>query len=319
MTAFPQRVNAAAYARFHGGGLRVAPVFLLEGAGGRSVGTLFAAHPPFGRAIAPTLKCERANADHSPMETAAATFTGVFGAIIGSFLNVVVYRLPRRESIVKPASHCTACGATVRPYDNVPVLSWLILRGHCRNCSAPISKRYPLVEALCALLCVAAVLAGGSTATVTLNVALILLLVPIALIDLEHRIIPNKLTALGAMLALGIGTALDPSGEPARLLAGVGAGGALLLAALAYPGGMGMGDVKLAGVMGLFLGSAVIPAMLIALLAGVLYGALVMVRKGAQAGRKTAIPFGPFLAFGSLVAVFAGDPLVNWYTTTFLR
>ncbi|MGA9875133.1 MAG: prepilin peptidase [Solirubrobacteraceae bacterium] len=253
------------------------------------------------------------------METAAATFTGVFGAIIGSFLNVVVYRLPRRESIVKPASHCTACGARVMPYDNVPVLSWLLLRGHCRNCSAPISKRYPLVEALCGLLCVAAVLAGGSTATIALNVTFILLLVPVALIDLEHRIIPNQLTMLGAVLALGLGTALDPSGEPTRLIAGLAAGGALLAAALAYPGGMGMGDVKLAGVMGLFLGSAVAPAMLIALLAGVLYGVLIVARKGTQAGRKTAVPFGPFLAFGSIVAVFAGDPLVNWYTTTFLR
>jgi leader peptidase (prepilin peptidase) / N-methyltransferase len=253
------------------------------------------------------------------METAAATFTGVFGAIVGSFLNVVVYRLPRRESIVKPASHCTACGAPVRAYDKVPVLSWLLLRGHCRDCAAPISTRYPLVEGLCALLCVAAVLAGGSTATVALNVTLILLLVPIALIDLEHRIIPNKLTALGAVLAIAIGTALDPAGEPTRLIAGAIAGGALLIAALAYPGGMGMGDVKLAAVMGLFLGSAVAPAMLIALLVGVLFGALVVARKGAHAGRKTAVPFGPFLALGSLVAVFAGEPLVNWYTTTFVR
>jgi leader peptidase (prepilin peptidase)/N-methyltransferase len=246
-------------------------------------------------------------------------FAGIFGAIFGSFLNVVVYRLPRRESIVKPASHCTSCDARVMPYDNVPVLSWLLLRGHCRNCSAPISRRYPLVEALCALLCVAAVLAGGSTATIALNVTFILLLVPIALIDFEHRIIPNQLTALGAILAIGIGTALDPSGEPARLIAAVAAGGALLIAALAYPGGMGMGDVKLAGVMGLFLGSAVAPAMLIALLTGVIYGVFVMARKGAQAGRKTTVPFGPFLATGSLVAVFAGDPLVNWYSTTFLR
>jgi leader peptidase (prepilin peptidase)/N-methyltransferase len=253
------------------------------------------------------------------METAAATFTGVFGAIVGSFLNVVVYRLPRRESVVKPASHCTACGTTIRAYDKVPVLSWLLLRGHCRDCAAPISMRYPLVEGLCALLCVAAVLAGASTAAIALNVTLILLLVPIALIDLEHRIIPNRLTALGAVLAIAIGTALDPTGEPTRLIAGAIAGGALLIAALAYPGGMGMGDVKLAAVMGLFLGSAVAPAMLIALLVGVLFGALVVARKGAHAGRKTAVPFGPFLALGSLVAVFAGEPLVNWYTTTFVR
>jgi leader peptidase (prepilin peptidase) / N-methyltransferase len=270
-----------------------------------------------GRAIAEALKCGASRADHRFMETAA--FAGVFGAMIGSFLNVVVYRLPRRESLVRPASHCRACGEAVKPYDNVPILSWLLLRGRCRNCSAAISKRYPLVEALTALLCVGAVLAGGSAATIALNVAFILLLVPIALIDVEHRIIPNRLTALGAILALVLGTALDPSGEPERLIAGVAAGGALLIAALAYPGGMGMGDVKLAGVMGLFLGSAVAPAMLIALFAGVLFGALVMARKGTTVARKTAVPFGPFLALGSLLAVFLGDSLVNLYTTNFLN
>jgi leader peptidase (prepilin peptidase)/N-methyltransferase len=250
------------------------------------------------------------------MET--ATFAGVFGAMIGSFLNVVVYRLPRRESIVRPASRCCACGTAVKPYDNVPILSWLLLRGHCRNCSAPISKRYPLVEALAGLLCVGAVLAGGGAATIALNVTFILLLVPIALIDVEHRIIPNRLTALGAVLALVIGTALDPSGEPERLIAGVVAGGALLITALAYPGGMGMGDVKLAAVMGLFLGSVVAVAMLVALLAGVLFGAVIAARVGTRSARRTAVPFGPFLALGSLVAVFAGDPLVNWYSTNFL-
>lgn len=251
------------------------------------------------------------------MET--ATFAGVFGAMIGSFLNVVVYRLPRRESIVRPASHCPSCGVAVKPYDNVPILSWLLLRGHCRNCDASISTRYPLVEGLTALLCVGAVLAGGGVATIALNVAFILLLVPIALIDVEHRIIPNKLTALGAIVALVLGTALDPSGEPQRLIAGAAAGGALLIAAMAYPGGMGMGDVKLAGVMGLFLGSAVAPAMLIALFAGVLFGGFVVARKGALAARKTAVPFGPFLALGSLVAIFAGAQLVDLYTNHFLN
>jgi leader peptidase (prepilin peptidase) / N-methyltransferase len=251
------------------------------------------------------------------MET--ATFAGVLGAMIGSFLNVVVYRLPRRESLVRPGSHCCSCGAAVRPYDNIPVVSWLLLQGRCRNCSAAISPRYPLVEALTALLCVGAALAGGSAATIVLNVAFIFLLVPIALIDVEHRIIPNRLTALGAVLAIAIGTALDPSGEPVRLIAGVAAGGALLIAALAYPGGMGMGDVKLAGVMGLFLGSTVAPAMLIALLAGVLFGVFVISRKGARIARKTAVPFGPFLALGSVVSVFAGEPLLNWYTTNFMH
>jgi len=256
------------------------------------------------------------------METATfetVTFAGVLGAIVGSFLNVVVYRLPRRESVVTGASRCPSCGTPIRPYDNIPVLSWLLLRGHCRRCSAPISVRYPVVEALTAALCVAAVLAKSGAAQIALSVAFILLLVPIALIDLEHRIIPNRLTALGAVLALALGTALDPSGEPERLIAGAAAGGALLFAALAHPGGMGMGDVKLAGVMGLFLGAAVAPALLIALLAGVLLGALVIARKGAREGRKTAVPFGPFLALGSIAAVFAGEPLLHWYTTNFLH
>ena len=131
-----------------------------------------------------------------------AAFTGLFGAIVGSFLNVVVYRVPRRESLVRPASRCPACEAPIKPYDNMPILSWLLLHGRCRNCSDADPKRYPLVEALRRAVVRGAVVAGGSTATIALNVAFILLLVPIALIDLEHRIIPNKLTALGALLAV---------------------------------------------------------------------------------------------------------------------
>jgi leader peptidase (prepilin peptidase) / N-methyltransferase len=246
-------------------------------------------------------------------------FTGLFGAIFGSFLNVVAYRLPRHESVVTGASHCTSCGTPVKPYDNVPILSWLLLRGHCRKCSEPISPRYPLVESLTAALCVGAVLTHSSAAGITLSVLLILLVLPAALIDLEHRIIPNKITGLGAVLAIVVGSLLDSGAEPTRLIAGAAAGGFLLVAALAYPGGMGMGDVKLAGVMGLFLGTSVIPAILIALIAGVLVGALVIARKGAKAGRKTAVPFGPFLAFGATVAVFVGPTLIHWYTTTFIH
>jgi leader peptidase (prepilin peptidase)/N-methyltransferase len=247
------------------------------------------------------------------------TFAGVLGAIVGSFLNVVTYRLPRHESLISPASHCPGCGTPVKPYDNIPILSWLLLRGHCRSCSAPISPRYPLIEAGTAALCAGAVLAHHSAAGIGLSVVLILLVVPAAAIDLEHRIIPNRITALGAVLALGLGIALDPSGEPERLIAGAAAGGFLLLAALAYPGGMGMGDVKLAAVMGLLLGRAVAPAILIALLSGVLVGAVVIARKGASEGRKTAIPFGPFLAFGALVGVFAGQDIVQFYVNHFLH
>ena len=248
-----------------------------------------------------------------------ATFAGVLGAVLGSFLNVVAFRLPRRESLVKPRSRCPSCGVPVRPYDNIPIFSWLLLRGHCRNCHTRISPRYPLVEAGTALLCAGAVLTHSSAGEIALSVTLVLVLVPAALIDLEHRIIPNRLTAAGALLALGLGIALDPSGEPGRLIAGAAAGGFLLAAALAYPGGMGMGDVKLAGVMGLFLGAAVAPALLIALLAGVLLGVAILARKGARAGRKTAVPFGPFLALGGVAAIFAGEPIVHLYVNHFVH
>ncbi|HMH47076.1 MAG TPA: prepilin peptidase [Solirubrobacteraceae bacterium] len=246
------------------------------------------------------------------------TFAGVLGAMAGSFLNVVAYRLPRHESLIAPASHCPRCGTPVKPYDNIPILSYLLLHGRCRSCAAPISPRYPLVEGLTAALCVGAVLAHSSSAGIALGVTLVLVVVPAALIDLDHRIIPNRLTAAGAALALVIGLALDPSGEPERLIAGAAAGGFLLLAALAYPGGMGMGDVKLAAVMGLFLGRDVAPAIFIALVAGALVGAAIIARRGAREGRKTAVPFGPFLALGALVGVFAGQPLVDLYVNHFL-
>jgi leader peptidase (prepilin peptidase)/N-methyltransferase len=261
------------------------------------------------------LKLIGAAADPLHMEVA---FAGVLGAIGGSFLNVVAYRLPRHESLLGPASHCPSCGTPVKPYDNVPVLSYLLLRGHCRSCGEPISPRYPLVEALTALLCAGVVLSHDSAAAIALGIALILIVVPASLIDLEHRIIPNSLTALGAVLALALGAALDPAGEPQRLIAGAAAGGFLLLAALAYPGGMGLGDVKLAAVIGLFLGRAVAPAILIALLAGVLVGVVILARKGAHAGRKTAVPFGPFLALGALVATFVGNDIVGVYVHHFL-
>jgi leader peptidase (prepilin peptidase)/N-methyltransferase len=243
----------------------------------------------------------------------SAAFAGVMGAVFGSFFNVVAYRLPRRESLVHPRSRCTSCGAQVRALDNVPVISWLLLRGRCRDCGTQISPRYPVVEAGTALLCAAVVAAKGSAASIVLGIVLVLVLVPIALIDFERQLIPNKITLPAAIAAVVIGTVLDPGGEPQRLIAGAAAGGFLLIAALAYPRGMGMGDVKLAAVLGLFLGRAVAPALLIALLSGVVVGAAIMARVGVAAGRKTAVPFGPFLALGGVVAIFAGEPIVTAY------
>ncbi len=239
------------------------------------------------------------------------------GLLVGSFLNVVAWRLPRGGSLVAPGSHCPRCEAPVRPRDNVPVLSWLLLGGRCRDCRAAIPWRYPLVEAATALLAAGVALSADGTRELLLGLTLVALLVPIALIDLDHRIVPNKLTGPGAVAALAIGLATAPGEVPEQLAAGAAAGGFLLLAALASPGGMGMGDVKLAGMLGLFLGWEVAVAMLVALLAGAVAGAVVVARRGVAEGRKTAIPFGPFLALGGVVALYAGTALGDWWLGAF--
>jgi leader peptidase (prepilin peptidase)/N-methyltransferase len=235
------------------------------------------------------------------------------GLVFGSFLNVVVYRLPRKESLVSPGSHCPGCGTAIKAYDNVPVLGWLALRGHCRSCHASISPRYPLVEATTAALAVSVVLVKHSTHDVALGLALIAVLVPVALIDYDHHIIPNKLTLPAGIVAVAIGLLTHPAGVPEQLIAGAAAGGFLLVFVLAYPRGMGMGDVKLAAVLGLFLGRSVAVAILSGVIAGTLVGAIVMARVGVSQGRKTAVPFGPFLALGGVIALFAGPAIVHWY------
>lgn len=245
-------------------------------------------------------------------------FAGLVGLLVGSFLNVVVARLPQGASLIRPGSHCPHCGIEVRPQDNVPVLSWLWLRGECRGCHQPISARYPLVEAGTAILLAGvAAVHHDDTPQLVLGAVLVLFLVPLALIDADHRILPNKLTAPAAVVALVLGTALDPGGEPERLIAGVAAAAFLLIAVLIKPGGMGMGDIKLAGVMGLFLGAPVAVALLVGMLSGTLVGAVIIARKGMAEGRKTAIPFGPFLALGGVVAILCGAPLIDAYTGTF--
>jgi leader peptidase (prepilin peptidase) / N-methyltransferase len=250
------------------------------------------------------------------MEFMIVVLAAVVGLSLGSFLNVVAYRLPRHESLVTPGSHCPGCGTAIRPYDNVPVLGWLALRGHCRSCKVAISPRYPIVEATTAALAVGVVLVKHSTHDVTLGLALIAVLVPVALIDYDHRIIPNRLTLPAAIVALAIGLVTDPAGVPEQLIAGAAAGGFLLVFALAYPRGMGMGDVKLAAVLGLYLGRAVVVAVLAGVLAGALVGAFVIARVGVSEGRKTAVPFGPFLALGGVIALLAGVPIEHWYLHT---
>jgi len=241
-----------------------------------------------------------------------------FGLLIGSFLNVVAYRLPRGESLATPGSHCPSCDTPVKPYDNIPLLSWLLLRGRCRTCSEPIARRYPAVEALTAALFAAvAVVHAHDTTMLVLGIVLVAFLVPIALIDADHRLIPNKLTLPAAVLAVVLGTVLDPGGELERIIAG-GIGALVLgVPSLITPKGMGMGDAKLVGVLGLYLGAAVAPAFFVALVAGTVVGVAIIMRKGMHAGRKTAVPFGPFLALGGIVGVLAGQPLVHQYLGTF--
>jgi leader peptidase (prepilin peptidase)/N-methyltransferase len=235
------------------------------------------------------------------------------GLCLGSFLNVVAYRLPAGLSLVTPGSACPGCGAAIRPYDNLPVVSWLLLGGHCRACDTSISPRYPLTEALTGALFAAVVIAKGATTGVWLDLIFVAGLVAITQIDLAHQIIPNRIVAPLALAAVVLTAVLAPHQLPEHLIAGAAAGGFLLIAVLAYPAGMGMGDVKLAAVMGLVLGRAVAPAMFIALIAGTVVGVAVMARKGVHDGRKTRVPFGPFLALGSVAAMFAGDALVNLY------
>jgi leader peptidase (prepilin peptidase)/N-methyltransferase len=240
-------------------------------------------------------------------------FAAIGGLIAGSFLNVVAYRLPRGESLVSPASRCPSCGVPVKAYDNVPVLGWLLLRGRCRSCNERISSRYPVVEATCAALAVLVLLTKHSAHDIVLGLLLIAVLVPVALIDLETRLIPNRLTLPAAVAALVAGALTRPSGLPEQLIAGAAAAGFLLIFLLAYPRGMGMGDVKLAGVLGLFLGRSVGVAILSGTLIGALAGMVVMARVGVSTGRKAAVPFGPFLAIGGLIALFAGPAITHWY------
>jgi leader peptidase (prepilin peptidase) / N-methyltransferase len=239
------------------------------------------------------------------------------GAVIGSFLNVVIHRLPRRESLVSPPSRCPQCETPVKPYDNVPVVSWLVLRGRCRHCGAPISPRYPVVELLTALVFAAVVLVRGFDDDLVLELPFVAALIALAGIDLDHKLLPNRIVY--PMAAYGvIATLLVDRGDLVEhLVAGAGAFTFLLVAALAYPRGMGMGDVKLAGAMGLYLGVAVIPALLTAFLTGSIVGIAMIAREGAAA-RKKAVPFGVFLAIGGIVGVLAGPELVDVYKTNFL-
>jgi leader peptidase (prepilin peptidase)/N-methyltransferase len=239
------------------------------------------------------------------------------GMILGSFATVIAYRVPRGEPWVAGRSKCPSCGAEIAAYDNVPVLSWLILRGRCRTCHSRIPALYPLVElAVGAAFAVTAVVLRDDPAQLALGLLFVAMLAAITLTDLERRIIPNKILLAGAVAGLAVVAATDPGSLPERAIAALAAGGVLLAIGLAYPRGMGMGDVKLAAVMGLYLGKSVAPALFVGVLAGALVGIGVMLARGGGA-RKLAVPFGPFLALGGVVAFLAGDQLIDAYLNAF--
>lgn len=248
---------------------------------------------------------------------AALVLAFVGGMIFGSFLTVVAHRVPRGESVVGGRSHCPHCGAQIAAYDNVPVFSWLLLRGHSRCCGKPISARYPLTElSLGVLWALTVAVLWDDPTEVALGLVFVATLLAVTVTDLERRVIPNKILAVSAVIGVVILAVGDPSSLPERALAAVAAGGVLFLVVLAYPKGMGLGDVKLTALMGLYLGRNVAPAVLVALLAGSAVGLTLIARHGAAA-RKQAIPFGPFLAFGGVIGLLLGDQLVDLYLSTF--
>jgi leader peptidase (prepilin peptidase) / N-methyltransferase len=236
------------------------------------------------------------------------------GLALGSFVNVVAARVPLQRSVVRPASACMSCGTGLAWYDNVPLLSYLLLRGRCRSCSETISLRYPAVELATAGLVAACAVAFGFSAEALVSAFFCVVLVAISATDLEHRIVPNRIVLPAAAIVLAAQTALDPSPEWA--LGALGASGFLFVAALAYPAGMGMGDVKLALLLGAMLGRLVGVALMLGMLAA-LVPSLVLLARHGSAARKMGIPFAPFLALGSVVALFAGEPLLDAYLSTF--
>jgi len=244
------------------------------------------------------------------MDVAVAAFFLAPGLAVGSFLNVLAARLPLQRSVVHPGSACMSCGTEIRWYDNVPLLSYALLRGRCRSCGAGIGLRYPAVELTTALLVAGCVLAFGLTADAAVAAVFCVALVAVSATDLEHRIIPNKIVLPAAVVVLAAQTALHPSPEWA--LGALGASGFLFVAALAYPAGMGMGDVKLALLMGAMLGRTVGVALMLGMIAALLPG-IVLLAKHGQKARKMGIPFGPFLALGSVVALFWGHAVLDAY------
>lgn len=245
---------------------------------------------------------------------------GVLGLLIGSFLNVVIWRVPRGESIVRPRSKCPGCGEPVRSKDNLPVVSWLILRGRCRDCGEPISRRYPLVEATTGLLFAALAMRLGWDTALPAFLYLGAIGVALWMIDLDTKRLPNAIILPAYVVAPGLLAVAAVLGDDGASFLRALLGAAALyvfyfLLAFAYPAGMGFGDVKLAGVLGLYLGWLGWAELVVGGFLGFFYGGLVglALMVAGRAGRKSQIPFGPFMLAGALTAILAGGALADLY------
>lgn len=237
--------------------------------------------------------------------------TGLFGLAIGSFLNVVIHRVPLRQSIVWLSSRCPSCGEGLKSFDNLPVLSYLVLRGRCRICKAVISPRYPFVEVLTGILFALAGFEFGLSLGLVWALVLLSVLVALAGIDLEHRLLPNVIVGPAAVVGLGLSVARDPGRWWVYVVSAVAVAAGLFALALAYPGGMGMGDVKMGGMLGTFLG----PYAALAVFSGAFVGALVggVLMAVGRIRRGSALPFGAFLALGGVFTLFLGQEVWEWY------
>jgi leader peptidase (prepilin peptidase)/N-methyltransferase len=244
----------------------------------------------------------------------------LYGLIIGSFLNVVIYRLPLGQSLVKPRSRCRNCGYSLRWFDNIPVVSWLLLRGRCRKCGTSVSWQYPLVELITAILFVLTVWLTPVGPLLVSRLLLVCILIVLFGIDLEHQILPNSITLPGIAIGL-LFSLIAPPGIRDALIGAVIGGGILYAIAAGYylwrrEEGMGMGDVKMLAMLGAFLGwKAVLVTLVLASFSGAIIGLAMMA--GQRGGMRYALPFGTFLAIGALAAMFVGDPLIAWYSGFF--
>ena len=248
------------------------------------------------------------------MNVAAAAFVLAPALALGSFLNVVVARVPARRSILRPPSSCGSCSREILRRDNIPILSYVLLKGRCRHCNTPISLVYPLVELVAAVLIVACVAVLGPTLEAALAAGFCAVLVTLSAIDIQLRIVPNRIVLPAAAAALVLNTAIDPS--PEWVFSALAAAGVLFAVVFAYPKGLGMGDVKLALLLGAVLGASVSVALMLGLFTALVPAAVLVTRHGVAA-RKMGVPLVPFLSLGAVVALFLGERILDGYLGLF--